>query len=124
MKKIFLFAAISALAMTGCSDDDAKTPSNSTNYLVGDWSETKPTANAHKIKFINATSAVFTNTDGSKDSLDYKVQNSKLLFFPKGKTVGGTTHDLEKVNDSIIKLSSIYPTPTNGVAVIATFAKQ
>jgi len=125
MKKIFLFTALSALAMTGCNDDDKLgTPVNTNNYLIGNWSETVPTANAHKISFKTATAAIFTDTDGTKDTLDYVVKDNKLLFYPKGKTTGGSTHDLQKVSDSTIKLSNIYVSSGTGTPVIATFVKQ
>jgi len=127
MKKIFLFTALSALAMTGCNDDDKLgTPVNSNNYLIGNWAETVPTANAHKINFRNATSAILTDADGSKDTLDYVVKDSKLLFYPTGATTGGSTHDLQKVNNATIKLSNIYVTgqAENSTPVIATFVKK
>ena len=125
MKKIFLFAACAAFAMTGCSDDDNNT-NNSANYLIGDWAETAPTANAHKIKFSTAKIAIVTDTDGSKDTLDYKVQNGKLYFYPTGTTTGGSTHDLQKVSDTVIKLGNIYTHDDSNTTppVITTFTKK
>jgi len=125
MKKIFLFAACTAIAMTGCSDDDDNTIVNN-DYLVGEWNETLPTANAHKIKFTNGTTAIFTDSDGTKDTLSYKIEGNKLLFNLKGSTTSKSTHDLQKVNDKTIKLGNIYieDASIDTPAVITTFVKQ
>ena len=125
MKKIYAFLACTALLFTACSDDDNKA-ATSYSYLKGTWVETAPTANGHTLKFAD-TDAVMTRSDGSSDAYNYTVANSKITFTLKSDAAGpNSTHDLEKINASAIKLSNIYiqTMPVGSPTPMTTFVKK
>ena len=134
MKKIYLFLTLTALAITGCSEDSDK---DTKHYLAGTWKETEPTANEHIITFepisdIPSSEGTFlgkatiSRSDGTSQIYDYTASLERLTFTIPDKEAGTTTHNLEKVSSRTIKLSGMYiqDASSNSTPIITTFKKQ
>lgn len=124
MKKIFLFLALS-VTLLSCSDDGNAAPSEIFT-LIGNWTETNPTAGKHKLTFMNATQMGLS--DDSEEGIiydyTYTLENDILTVTrPDGIS---TTHDFEIVNVNTIKVAGIgfYTQPANEPPIVVTFVKD
>jgi len=124
MKKLLLLLAATAFAVISCnSDDDANPRVLSANYLKGTWIETAP-AQSHQLDFTETTATLKYLTGSGTNAYAYTVQDSTLhLSAPESDYI--STHDIEIVNSTTFKITSIYPYYTCNTCedVTSTFVK-
>lgn len=123
MKKLFLFLAFVAFALTSCNNDDDNAPALSSNYLNGTWIETDPTPGHYSLTF-NGSTARLDRADGSSDTYTYTVSGNELRLTAQGSETY-SQHEAETVNSKTMKLSNMYigDAAANSIPVITTFKK-
>jgi hypothetical protein len=126
MKKVYLFLCILSLLLAGCSNDNDQAATINSAYLRGTWKEVAPQENFHVLKFDESTAVLTFPTDGSFETYDYTVTDGQLYLKLPDATYIPTPVEIEYVNASTFKITTLYPhtTDTNYSLITSTFVKQ
>ncbi|MFP5438233.1 MAG: hypothetical protein ACLGH8_10630 [Bacteroidia bacterium] len=126
MKKIYLLLIAFSFAFVSCNDNDTETSTtvNST-YLRGTWKEVAPQENT-EFSFTSNTAVLTWLADGYSDTYNYTVGDDGIYVGLIGATYPPSKLNIEYVNATTFKITTLYPYPAHpgSVPVTSTFVKQ